>query len=137
MGSFKNQAFFWKILIYGFFTPKKKFTYILVNGLMANFNFQDFWAKILTFLLCKFYSLWSSNPKFWYFSSLMSWWKWAKLQKNRRWHSMGWYYTVVQIQGWAPTTIRVGWDLKYLGKVTYPHTCLMGPSFLKIPDLVL
>ena len=49
---------------------------------------------------------------------------------------MGWFYTVAQILGWAPTAVRVGWDPKYLGKVTYPHRCLIGPSFIKIPDLV-
>ena len=30
-------------------TPKKKFAYILVNGLMANFEFQSFWAKKVEF----------------------------------------------------------------------------------------
>ena len=43
------EHFFLKILIFGFLTPKKKFTYILVNGLMANFEFQSFWAKKVEF----------------------------------------------------------------------------------------
>ena len=29
---------------------KKKLTYILVNGLMANFEFQSFWAKKMDFV---------------------------------------------------------------------------------------
>ena len=31
-------------------TPKKEFAYILVNGLMANFEFQSFWAKKMEFI---------------------------------------------------------------------------------------
>ena len=32
-------------IFFGLMTPKKKFAYILVNGLMANFEFRSFWAK--------------------------------------------------------------------------------------------
>ena len=31
-------------------TLKKKLTYILVNGLMANYEFQSFWAKKMDFI---------------------------------------------------------------------------------------
>ena len=41
---FPKNAWFLKGCIFGFFTLKKKFTYILVNGLMANFEFQSFWV---------------------------------------------------------------------------------------------
>ena len=36
-------------MFFGRMTPKKKFAYILVNGLIANFEFQSFWAKKLEF----------------------------------------------------------------------------------------
>ena len=127
----KSWNFFFRLT-----TLKKKMAYILVNGLMANFEFQDFRTKFWNFLCHNFHSFWTANSIFWYFSLLMHGRNWAKLEGNRGWHSMGWYYTVAQILGWAPTAVRVGWGPKYLGKVTYPHVCLMGPSYIKIPDLV-
>ena len=51
-------------IFFGLMTPKKKLAYILVNGLMANFDFQDYRTKNLNFSLSKFYSFWTTNPKF-------------------------------------------------------------------------
>ena len=136
MDPFKNQAFFWKILIFGFFTPKKKFTYILVNGLMANFEFQRFWVEKVDFFPHGSPILPSSNPKFIYFYSLIILRKWVEFEKNRWCHSMGWFYTVALILVWSLTAVWVHWNQKYFGKFTYPNISLMGQSFIKIPDFV-
>ena len=40
-----GRKFFFRLM-----TLKKKFAYILVNGLMANFEFQSFWAKKMEFI---------------------------------------------------------------------------------------
>ena len=40
-----------KIFYFSRMTPKKKFAYMLVNGLIANFEFQSFWAKKVDFFL--------------------------------------------------------------------------------------
>ena len=45
MKIFQKNALFLNFYIFGFLSLKKKFTYILVNGLMANFEFQSFWTK--------------------------------------------------------------------------------------------
>ena len=78
----------------------------------------------------------SSNPKFWYFYSLIISRKWAEFEKNRWLHSMGWFYTVALILGWSLTAVWVHWNQKYFGKFTYPNISLMGQSFIKIPDFV-
>ena len=49
MKIFQKNALFLNFSIFGFLTLKKKFTYILVNGLIANFEFQGFWAKKVEF----------------------------------------------------------------------------------------
>ena len=49
MKIFQKNALFLNFYIFGFLTSKKKFTYILVNGLMANFEFQSFWVKKVDF----------------------------------------------------------------------------------------
>ena len=54
-GSSDQKNFFapWAALrtkfFFGRMTPKKKFAYILVKGLMANFKFQNFWPKKMDF----------------------------------------------------------------------------------------
>ena len=47
--TFQKNALFLNFYIFGFLSLKKKFTYILVNGLIANFKFQSFWAKKVDF----------------------------------------------------------------------------------------
>ena len=49
MKIFQKNALFLNFYIFGFLTLKKKFTYILVNELIANFEFQGFWAKKVEF----------------------------------------------------------------------------------------
>ena len=133
---FQKNSWFLKESIFGFFTPKKKFTYILVNGLMANFEFQRFWVEKVDFFPHGAPILPSSNPKFIYFYSLIILWKWVEFEKNRWLHSMGWFYTVALILGWSLTAVWVHWNQKYFGKFTYPNISLMGQSFIKIPDFV-
>ena len=51
-------------------TPKKKLAYILVNGLMANFEFRSFWAKKVDFFCHGAHILPLYVPIFGYFSLL-------------------------------------------------------------------
>ena len=61
--TFQKNALFLNFYIFEFLTSKKKFTYILVNGLIANFEFQSFWAKKVEFFFMErsFYPVQSSN----------------------------------------------------------------------------
>ena len=68
--------------IFGFLTLKKKFTYILVNGLIANFEFQGFWAKKEEFFFHGASILPHSVLKFFWCVSKSLKAKWLKLEKN-------------------------------------------------------
>ena len=46
-----KKCFIFEFLHFWIFELEKKFTYILVNGLIANFEFQSFWAKKVEFVL--------------------------------------------------------------------------------------
>ena len=63
-------------------TPKKKFAYILVNGLIANFEFQSFWAKKVEFFCHGAPILPLSVLKFFWRVSNSLKAKWLKLEKN-------------------------------------------------------
>ena len=82
MKIFQKNALFLNFYIFGFLTLKKKFTYILVNGLIANFEFQGFWAKKVEFFFHGAPILPRSVLKFFWRVSKSLKAKWLKLEKN-------------------------------------------------------
>ena len=63
-------------------TLKKKFYYILVNALMANFEFRDFRTKFWNFLRHNFCVYGSPSLKFWPYYLLMVVAKWHEGENN-------------------------------------------------------
>ena len=89
------------------------------------------------YLGCETHIKGRDNPKFWYFSSLTKLWKWPEFEKNPQFRSWGWFYTVSWNIGCGPTPIWAGWDWKYFSRLNNFQKGLMGPSFGKIPEMVV
>ena len=82
MKIFQKNALFLNFYIFGFLTSKKKFTYILVNGLIANFKFQSFWVKKVDFFNHGAPILPLSVLKIFLRASNLLKVRWLKLEKN-------------------------------------------------------
>ena len=115
-----------------------KFCVVIVRSLVYMYtNFRQNRTIFRPYFGCEIHIKGRDNPKFWNFFSLTKIWIWPEFEKNPRCQTWGWFYTVSWNIGCGPTPIWAGWDWKYFSHLNNFQKGLMGPSFNKIPEMVV
>ena len=121
-----------------FFAPKpalkKNFYYILVNGLMANFEFRSFWAKKVDFFLSWSAHFTPPHPHFWIFFITNIRIKLAKVSLKSEVPQGMLVLLVASKIKMAATAKRAIGGRKYFGWLTYSMVGLIDISFEEIGD---
>ena len=116
-------------------TLKKKFAYILVNGLMANFEFRSFWAKKVNFFCHGALILPRTIPThFWIFFTTNIKIKLAKVSLKSEGAQGMLVLLVASKIKMAATAKRAIGGRKYFGWLTYSMVGLIDISFEEIGD---
>ena len=111
--------------------------FLVWSVLIVNTKFHQNRTIFGPYFGCEMHIKGCDIPKFWYFSSLTKLWKRPKFEKNPQLRSWGWFYTVSWNIGCGPTPILAGWDWKYFSHLNIFPKGPMGPSFDKIPEMVV
>ena len=115
-------------------TLKKNFAYILVNGLIANFEFRSFWAKIVDFFLSWSAHFTRVSPNLWIFFITNIKIKLRKVTlKSEVALDMFILLVALKIKMAAMAKRAIG-GRKYFGWLTYSMVGLIDISFEEIGD---
>ena len=124
-----------KNFFFGLMTPKKKLAYILVNRLMANFEFRSCRVKKVNFFCHRAPTV--GGPKNFFCSNFFKCTRRLKFQKILESEQQGgiWIYLVNLKTGGAAPPTRGTPSPKYCGWWTLPMSWSNHQSFVKIWDI--